>query len=273
MSTTPQTVTWAPWILGDEGVALDDPAETFHEASRISCVALDHRTRGPTLLEHSPELRATVARATARRNHARTIELPAAGLPPKPLDEVVAARRSRRSFRDQPVSLEQLSILLQMGYGVTGRGPGEVRFRSVPSGGALYPLDIYVAAAAVTELDARLHHFDPLRACLEVLGPVGRSQLEPLTPYPNVVAASSAVVFITATFWRSRFKYGQRGYRFALLEAGHVAQNLLLAATALGLASVPLGGFFDRQVNELLEVDGLHEAALYLIPVGHADRP
>lgn len=271
--STPQTVTWAPWILGEEGVALDDPAETFHEASRISCVALDHRSRGPTLLEHSPELRATVARASARRSHASTVELPAAELPRTPLEDVLAVRRSRRRFRGQPVSLEQLSALLNTGYGVTGRGPGEVRFRSVPSGGALYPLDLYVAASAVTGLDARLHHFDPLRGCLEVLGPVGRSQLEPLTPDPDLVAASSAVVFITATFWRSRFKYGQRGYRFALLEAGHVAQNLLLAATVLGLASVPLGGFFDRQVNDLLEVDGLHEAALYLLPVGHADGP
>jgi SagB-type dehydrogenase family enzyme len=271
--SSPQTVTWAPWILGDEGVALDDPAETFHEASRISRVALDHRTRGPTLLEHSPELRATVARAAARRSHASTVELPAAELPRTPLGEVVAGRRSHRSFRDQPVSLEQLSVLLRTGYGITGRGPGEIRFRSAPSGGALYPLDLYIAASAVTGLDRRLHHFDPLRGCLEVLGPVSRSRLGPLTPYPEVVAGSSAVVFVTATFWRSRFKYGQRGYRFALLEAGHVAQNLLLAATALGLASVPLGGFFDRQVNDLLEVDGLHEAALYLLPVGHADGP
>jgi SagB-type dehydrogenase family enzyme len=144
----------------------------------------------------------------------------------------------------------------------------------VPSGGALYPLDVYVAAPAVTGLEEeRLHHFDPLRSCLEVLGPVDRGQLAALTPYPELVATASAVVFVTATFWRSRFKYGQRGYRFALLEAGHVAQNVLLAATALGLASVPLGGFFDRQVNGLLGVDGLHEAALYVIPVGHADGP
>ena len=271
--STPQTVTWAPWILGEEGVALDDPAETFHEASRISCVALDHRSRGPTLLELSPELRASVARSAARRSDASTIELPAAELPRTPFEEVVTVRRSQRCFRDQPMSLGQLSALLQTGYGVTGRGPGEVRLRSVPSGGALFPLDLYVAASAVTGLDERLHHFDPLRGCLEVLGPVGRSQLEPLTPYPKLVAASSAVVFITATFWRSRFKYGQRGYRFALLEAGHVAQNLLLAATALGVASVPLGGFFDRQVNDLLEVDGLHEAALYVLPVGHAGKP
>lgn len=270
--STPQSVTWAPWIFGEDGVPLDDAAENFHEASRISRVALDHRSRGATLLERSPELRLTVTRAAARRSHASTIALPPAELPQAALGEVVASRRSRRRFGERPLDLAQLSALLHAGYGVTGEGPGDVRLRSVPSGGALYPLDAYVATPAVTGLEERLHHFDPLRRCLETLHAVDRAALEPLTPYPDLVAHASAVVLLTATFWRSRFKYGQRGYRFALLEAGHVAQNLLLAATALGLASVPLGGFFDKQVNDLLGVDGLHEAALYVIPIGHSEE-
>ncbi len=69
-------------------------------------------------------------------------------------------------------------------------------------------------------------------------------------------------------FWRSRFKYGARAYRFTLLEAGHVGQSFLLAAAALGLATTPLGGFYDRRVDEFLGIDGIHEAALYLLPVG-----
>jgi SagB-type dehydrogenase family enzyme len=69
-------------------------------------------------------------------------------------------------------------------------------------------------------------------------------------------------------FWRTRFKYGQRGYRFTLLEAGHVGQNLVLAATALGLGSVAVGGFFDCRVEELLSVDGVNESALYAVAVG-----
>lgn len=267
-----QSVTWAPWVFGDEGVALDDAAENFHEASRISRVSLDHRSRGAALLERSPELRQTIARAGARRIQAATIPLPAAALPRLPLADAVEARRSRRGFLPAAIGLGELTALLRTGYGVTGRGPGGLQLRSAPSGGALYPLDVYVAALSVTGLEARIYRFDPLRDVLEVLDPVGRSQLEPITPYPELVVESSAVVFLTATFWRSRFKYGQRGYRFALLEAGHVAQNVLLAATALGLASVPLGGFFDRQANDLLGVDGLHEAALYLIPLGRPEE-
>ena len=76
------------------------------------------------------------------------------------------------------------------------------------------------------------------------------------------------MIAVTAMVWRSRFKYGARAYRFVLLEAGHVAQNVLLAAAALGLAAVPLGGFYDREVDAVLGADGLYEASLYLIPVG-----
>lgn len=267
-----QSVTWASWIFGEEGVALDDAAENYHEASRISRVSLDHRSRGASLLERSPELRLTATRAVSRRIQAPTIELPAARLPSVPLADVLFARRSQRRFRRADLGLAQLATVLRAGYGITGFGPGDIPFRSVPSGGALYPLDVYVVATTVNELEQRLYHFDPLRDRLEVLQAVGRAELEPLTPYPETVVGAAAVVFVTATFWRSRFKYGQRGYRFALLEAGHVAQNVLLAATALDLASVPFGGFFDRQVNDVLEIDGLHEAALYVIPLGHGDE-
>jgi SagB-type dehydrogenase family enzyme len=69
-------------------------------------------------------------------------------------------------------------------------------------------------------------------------------------------------------FWRSRFKYGLRGYRFALLEAGHVVQNLVLAATALGLPALPLGGWYDRRVDELVGADGLDEATVYVVLLG-----
>ena len=73
-------------------------------------------------------------------------------------------------------------------------------------------------------------------------------------------------------FWRTRFKYGLRGYRFALIEAGHVAQNLLLTATALRLGSVPLGGLFDRRIDELLDLDGVNESVLYAVSVGRVDE-
>ena len=96
--------------------------------------------------------------------------------------------------------------------------------------------------------------------------PISPDALAELSPYGEVLASSAAVVLVTGVFWRSRFKYGDRAYRFTLLEAGHVGQNVVLAATALGLASVPIGGFFDRRADAFLGIDGLHEASLYLVP-------
>ncbi len=78
----------------------------------------------------------------------------------------------------------------------------------------------------------------------------------------------TAAIVVTGVFWRSRFKYGLRGYRFVLLEAGHVGQNVVLAAAALGLPALPLGGFYDRPVESLVGVDGLDEAVVYVVLLG-----
>ena len=88
------------------------------------------------------------------------------------------------------------------------------------------------------------------------------------TTYDDPALGCGALFVVSAMFWRTRFKYGLRGYRFALLECGHLAQNLLLAATALDLAAVPLGGFYDRRVDQLLGLDGVNESALYMVAAG-----
>ena len=73
---------------------------------------------------------------------------------------------------------------------------------------------------------------------------------------------------LSAVFWRSRFKYGLRGYRFVLLEAGHAVQNLLLCAAGLGIAALPVGGYYDRRLEALLDLDGVDEAVVYLVCLG-----
>ncbi len=90
---------------------------------------------------------------------------------------------------------------------------------------------------------------------------------------PELFADGAAFVAVTAVFWRSRFKYGQRGYRFALLEAGHAVQNLLLVATGLGLTALPLGGYYDGAVDHLLGVDGVDESTVYLVAIGRRSEP
>jgi SagB-type dehydrogenase family enzyme len=138
----------------------------------------------------------------------------------------------------------------------------------VPSAGGLYPLELYVLALDVDDLEPSLLHYDPLRHRLELLGPADRAAVATALVDPSLVASASTLLVLTAMFWRARFKYGVRGYRFALLEAGHVGQNATLAAAALRVAALPVGGFFDRRLDALVGADGLDEASVYAIVLG-----
>lgn len=266
----PRTVAWAPWVYGEDGPALDDPAEAYHEASKLSLAYGDPRVRGLALLEASAELRASVVRATRRNRSWPACRLPPPAALDAPLGSTLRARRSARDFAPQAVTLPHLAALLDAAYGITAAPTEQTPpLRAAPSAGALYPLELYVLARRVEGLVAGVHHFDPLEHTLRQL-PVAVGALDgtTLTPFAPLLDEAAATVAITGVFWRSRFKYGLRGFRFALLEAGHVAQNLLLAATALDLAAVPVGGFYDRALERLLHADGVNESAVYAVSVG-----
>lgn len=257
-------------MLGTDNVIVPDPAEEYHEASRLYPGIVDPHVTGAARLEASPELRLSAARSVKRHAHLPFTPLPEEELGSARLADVLRTRRSRRTYGDGAITVGELATLLVAAYGVTGAIPGTAQeLRSAPSGGALYPLELYVVVQRVEGVERGLYHYDPLRHGLERLGDTGSDDSSgELTPYPALLADSAAFVAVTAVLWRSRFKYGQRAYRFALLEAGHVAQSLLLAAEALGLAATPVGGFYDTRVDELLGIDGLTEVALYLLPAG-----
>jgi SagB-type dehydrogenase family enzyme len=268
------TVKSAPLVYGD-GAALDDPSEAYHEASKLYPSYAGRQTRG-YLLERRADLRQSSGRP-GKRYRGHTVALPEPSLPQASFAALVEERSSCRAFSSDAVSLEALAAILHAGYGVTHqldpeRPPGTPPLlRSVPSGGALYPLELYVLALAVDGLAAGVYHFEALRRQLVRLRaePALRGVVADASVYPDAAAGGAFLLVIAASFWRSRFKYGARAYRFTLLEAGHVAQNVLLAAAALGLGSVALGGFFDRLLDRLLGLDGVNESALYCVAVGH----
>ena len=275
-STRIQTVRQAEWVYGAPGrPADDDPTETYHEAAKAYPAVIARQVAGAFALESSPELQTSCTRSVKRHAHFPAVELPEPRLPRSAFEDVVLARRSSRSFGEAPLAIAVVAGVLHAAYGVTHRleGAEDVLqpLRAVPSGGALFPLDLYVVAQRVHDLGRGLYHFDPPRRVLETLrqGDIG-DELADASTYPEVVGPSAAVLIVAATFWRSRFKYGTRAYRFVLLEAGHVAQNALLAATAFGLSAVPLGGFYDRRLDGLLGLDGVNESALYMLAIGAA---
>lgn len=258
---THPTVRAASAVLGPQEELLHDPAEHFHEASKLYPSTVARQAAGVRRLELSPELCVSATRSVKRRAR-RPIALPAPEPPRATLGEALAARRSVRSFSGAPISSAELSALLHSAYGLTD---AERASRSAPSGGALYPLDVYCAADAVAGLTRGIYHFDPLRHSLAWLSPPGPLADALIAP---PLEGCAATFLVAAAFWRTRFKYGLRGYRFALIEVGHLAQNLLLACAALGLAGAPFGGFYDARMDELLGLDGLHESSLYAVCVG-----
>ena len=188
-------------------------------------------------------------------------------LPRTPFSALLARRRSRVGTGRAPLRLRELGAILEATYRSSAREGGAAR-RPVPSGGALYPLELYVLALRVEAVGPAVLHYDSFRHRLELRDPLAPGEVRAALVEPTVVDSAAALLVVTAMFWRSRFKYGARGYRFALLEAGHVVQNAVLAAAALRVPALPLGGFYDRNLDALVGADGLDEASVYALVLG-----
>jgi SagB-type dehydrogenase family enzyme len=206
---------------------------------------------------------------------AETVRLPTPELPSTSFDKLIRARHSCRNFLPEPLALTALSTILHAGYGIIDVQDmdGEFLERPVPSGGGLYPLELYVLVQRVEGLAGGAWHYVPLGHRLErvhehSLPPVLSSEMFLGQAY---LIDCSAIVVITSVVQRSLWKYEDRGYRYIMLEAGHVAQNVNLCASAMDLASLNLGGFFDRDVLGLLRVDPDTEIALYGIALGRPE--
>jgi SagB-type dehydrogenase family enzyme len=179
------------------------------------------------------------------------------------------SRRSRREYdTGQPLTPEKLSALLWATQGVTARY-GEVLFRTAPSAGGLYPVETYLFVRSVEGFDPGIYHFRPQTFDLEFLkkGDLTRKLAE--AALGQMIVMSAHVTFIwTAIVERSRWKYQQRAYRYIYLDAGHIGQNLYLAAGALGLGACAIGAFYDDKANSIIGVDGVEETVIYMATVG-----
>ena len=212
----------------------------------------------------------------------RRIQLPEPTIPGLPFCELVRGRRSCRNFARRPVTFSELSSLLFAALGETGRlttaseddHPVEASLRSIPSGGALHPTRVFAVVLQQGDLAAGVYHYDAPEHALEFVKPLLDADIETLFAafpiHPEVVdlARASCIFFVTSKFWRARAKYGPRGYRYSLQEAGSACQNLSLTAVALGLAHVVLGGFYDDEVNSCLDIDGIDHAVITAVAVG-----
>jgi SagB-type dehydrogenase family enzyme len=185
-----------------------------------------------------------------------------------PLWDSIRERRSCRDFGQTPLSLPALSQLLWASQGITKKTQG-FAFRAAPSAGALYPIETYLAVLNVNGLEPGIYHYDVRRHELEPMSKGDcRADISAALLDQHFIAESNVVFLWAAVFQRSKWKYKQRAYRYVYLDAGQIAQNLALAAVALGLGSCQVGALYDDEVNSILGVDGEEESIVYTTAVG-----
>lgn len=232
--------------------------ETKYRRDQMSAGGLDWASQPETYKRYSDRPEIALPQA-----------LPVSGIE---LDRVLRTRRSVRHYTPEPVTLQELSYLLWASNGIQRRENGW-EFRTVPSAGALYPIETYLAANRVENLAAGVYHYNIAGHSLEQLKEGDYGSASARAALGQSMCAECAVVFVwTAVFERCRWKYKQRAYRYVYLDAGHVAQNLALAAAGLGLGTCQIGAIFDDEANEIVGVDGTEESVVYMSAVGRPAR-
>lgn len=185
------------------------------------------------------------------------------------VEQAIRQRRTVRAYDPKALELDQLSQLLWAAQGITGRHGFK---RAVPSAGALYPMELYAVTGSqsVHQLEAGVYHYVAAGHMLvriadkDVRSDVTRASLSQMW-----MAEAPLNVVITAAYHRVTAKYGERGVRYVLIEAGHVGQNLFLQAEALGLNAGIVGAFHDRRLAEVLLLPVRNEPLL-IMPIGYA---
>jgi SagB-type dehydrogenase family enzyme len=184
------------------------------------------------------------------------------------LETAIKRRRTIRSFTSRPLSLEQCSQLFWAAQGITeDRGYK----RAAPSGGALYPMDIYavVGENCVKGLEGGAYHYDPKSHTVSLVSEGDlRNKVAGAALSQTWMATAPLNILITAEYYRITGKYGKRGVRYAIIEAGHIGQNILLQSEAMGLGAGIVGAFNDEKVRRVINIHPNHEPLL-ILPVGY----
>ena len=197
------------------------------------------------------------------------IKLPSPKLEGKmSVEEALAKRRSRRVFKDHSLTIETISQLLWSAQGITENRTG---FRTAPSAGATYPLDIYLVVGKdkLEYLEAGVYHYNPLRHSLKSITEGDqRRELARACLTQRFIEDAPVSLIITAEFSRITNRYGKTGIYYAYVEAGHVGQNIYLQTESLGLGTVMVGAFYEREISKVLGLPDQH-VPLCVMPVGH----
>ncbi len=181
------------------------------------------------------------------------------------VEQALSLRRSIRDYKREPLALAEVSQLVWAAQGITNPERG---FRTAPSAGALYPLELYVVAGNVSNLVPGVYKYNPLEHRLErVAAGDKRNELCAAALSQSAVKEGAMAIVFSGVYERTTKKYGERGIRYVHMEAGHAAQNVYLQAVSLHLGTAVIGAFEDQKVKELLDMPD-NEHPLYIMPIG-----
>ena len=195
-------------------------------------------------------------------------------IPDSHFRDLLLARHSCRQFNNTPITLKQLINILFSGYGIRDTikvNNEEWLVHTVPSAGALFPLEFYILVLHVEGLSPGIYHYLPKT------GELAYIQTEPV-PIQLVIrfflnqswiAGASVIIIATSVIQRTLSKYLDRGYRYILLEAGHAFQNMNLMAAACNVGAVNIGAFFDNEIARLLKIVDGEELPIYATVLGN----
>lgn len=257
-------------------------AEIFHESTKLQPTELFRFGKSVGFFVNDESVGYATAQINPDYDGRPKIELPKPSDLDQSLDDVIAARRSSRRYSGEGISKAELSTLLGHSFGTTAekqvgtdaRGePISQRFRAYPSGGGLYPVEQYVAVVnGKGDLKPGWYFYNIKDHCLRRLERGEDSLDDQLDAVflkgGDLLDKAGAIVIMTASFARSRAKYGDRGYRHIHQETGYAGQNLLLVAEAMGLGALPYDSFNDRSIEAILDIDGVDESVMTTIIVG-----
>lgn len=242
---------------------LNQPHQVFHDASSITGDGIHPKSDASAWPNAWLEV---TSKAYPR--------LSTSGLP-QPTDRTenalslaIRRRRSNRATTHEPLDVRTLSDVLYVASGFadqTDVGTSVVR-RHYPSAGARFPIESYVLALRCTGVACGVYHYDARAHCLNKLCEADGDRLSSAARAAfghEWVAAARAILILTSVMSRTTVKYGARGYRFALLEAGHIMQNMCLVASSWDASLVPVGGFADQIVTRILDLHDTDELPLY----------
>lgn len=240
-----------------------EPGKEFMEKTKYRNLPMSDQAKG---LPHPP-----VELECAETAYALDLPDPRGFIPADiSVTDAISQRVSVRKYADKPLTLQELSYLLWCTQGVKSIEPHLVTFRNVPSAGARHAFETYLLINQVTGLVPGLYRFLAVdHQLVRVEAPDNIAEIITEACLKQKFVQTSAVTFIwTAAAYRMSYRYGQRGYRYLHLDAGHVCQNLYLAAEAVDSGVCAIAAFDDDKLNQALQINGEEQFAIYVATLG-----